>query len=343
MNGPTPRVAAARNAVRALALPGGSRVVVACSGGPDSLALAATVAHVGPRLGWHSRAVVVDHGLRPSSQADAAAAAAACRALGLVADVRRVVVPAGGTGAGHGGPEAAARAVRYEALDQAAADLGGDAVVLLGHTMEDQAETVLLGLARGSGARSLAGMAPVTGRYRRPFLHLRRADTIGICADLGLEYLSDPSNELGGDWVRADGGPLRRTALRHRVLPALREALGPGVVPALARTADQLRRDADFLDALGAALLREAMLPAAGEAAELSVPVLAAAHAALRTRALQQAIMGVQQSQGTLTARHVAAVDALVVDYHGQGAVHLPGRVRVRRTGSALVLTQRKE
>lgn len=345
--GPTPRVAAARVALRALGLPAGARVIVACSGGPDSLALAATAAHVGPRAGWLCRAVVVDHALRAGSAAEAAAVADTCRALGLEAEVRRVSVPGGGTGAGHGGPEAAARTVRYQALEAAARSFGGgagDVVVLLGHTMDDQAETVLLGLARGSGARSLAGMAPAAGRYRRPFLTLRRTDTEGICADLGLRYLRDPSNELNGPWLRADGGPLRRTALRHTVIPALVEALGPGVVPALARTADLLRRDADRLDAEGAALRRRARVDApTADALVLALAPLQAAHPAVRTRALHQAIIGLQHGHGSLTARHVEAADRLVVDYHGQGPAHLPGHIRAGREGDTLVLKRQKE
>ena len=230
---PTERVARARTALTALGIPAGTRVLVACSGGTDSLALAATLAHVAPREGWVAGAVVVDHGLRPGSGEDAARAAHLCTELGLPAEVRRVHIPSTGTHAG--GPEAAARDARYAALEDAADD---DGLVILGHTLDDQAETVLLGLARGSGARSLAGMAPAAGRYRRPFLSLTRADTAGICADLGLTPIEDPSNHPDGPWRAADGSPLRRTALRHHAIPALEEVLGPRVIPALARTAD---------------------------------------------------------------------------------------------------------
>ena len=349
MAGPTARVAAARNAVADLRLPAGAHVLVACSGGPDSLALAATLAHVAPRLGWLARAVVVDHSLRPVSAADAAAAASACRDLGLEAEVRTVRVPGEGTGAGFGGPEAAARDVRYAALDAAARAFAPDAVVLLGHTMDDQAESVLLGLARGSGSRSLAGMAPVSGRYRRPFLTLRRADTLGICTDLSLPHQTDPSNALDGHWTRADGGPLLRAALRHTVMPRLEEVLGAGVVPALARTADQLRRDADHLDAEGAALLAAATLAGwalpAGDAPQvvLDVGTLAAAHPAVRSRALRQAILGQADPgvRGSYSARHVDAVDRLVSGYRGQGTADLPGFLTARRDGARLVITRR--
>lgn len=336
MGGPSSRVATARNAVAALGLPPGTPVLVACSGGPDSLALAATLAYVAPRAGWAAGAVVVDHALRPGSRAVADAAAAACAELGLPAQVRRVEVPGGGTGAGCGGPEAAAREVRYAALEAAAAAVAPDTVVLLGHTMDDQAETVLLGLARGSGARSLAGMAAATGRFRRPFLGLRRTDTVGICADLALPFQEDPSNALDGDWVRADGGPLRRSALRHTVLPALIEALGPGVVPALARTATLLRRDADFLDDLAASAHARAVRFQAAGRVELEVAVLAEEHSALRTRVLHANLCAL--GGHAYSARHVDAVDKLITDYHGQGAANLPGQVTARRRGDVLVL-----
>ncbi|NCD18802.1 MAG: tRNA lysidine(34) synthetase TilS [Actinobacteria bacterium] len=341
MAGPTPRVAAARSALLALGLPPGTHLVVACSGGPDSLALAATLAHLAPRHGWEARAVVVDHSLREGSAADAAAAAAACRELGLPAEVRTVAVAGDGTGAGAGGPEAAARTVRYAALEAAATAFHPDALVLLGHTMDDQAETVLLRLARGSGARSLAGMPAATGRFRRPFLGLRRADTLGICADLALPYRDDPSNAADGGWVRSDGGPLLRSAVRHGALPALVEALGPGVVEALARTAGLLRRDADLLEALAEDALGRAVRHWSTEHAELDVVALAAEHPALRTRVLYRVLVETSGCGGAYAARHVDAVDRLVTDYHGQGAADLPGRVTARRSGDALVIERR--
>lgn len=337
MGGPTPRVAAARSALADLDLPAGSAVLVACSGGADSLALAATLAHVAPRRGWRAGAVVVDHALRPSSADDAAAAAAACRALGLPAEVRTVAVPGGARGTGHGGPEAAARTARYAALEEAAA--GPGAVVLLGHTMDDQAETVLLRLARGSGARSLAGMAQATARFRRPFLALRRADTRGICADLGLTPIEDPSNAADGGWVRADGGPLLRSAVRHTALPALVEALGPGVVPALARTAAQLRRDAELLEDLAGAALERAVRGRGPGRVDVDAATLAAEHPALRTRVLHRLLVETSGTGGAYAARHVDAVDRLVTDYHGQGAADLPG-LTARRSGGTIVLTK---
>ncbi|MFH5821950.1 tRNA lysidine(34) synthetase TilS [Georgenia sp. AZ-5] len=362
MSGPHPAVAAARAGVRRVLadLPPGARVLVACSGGADSLALAAAAAFVAPREGWLAGAVVVDHRLQPGSADVAARTAGQCAALGLEpVEVRAIQVPGGTRGTGAGGPEAAARESRYAALEAAAAAAGA-AAVLLGHTLDDQAETVLLGLARGSGARSLAGMAPVRGLWRRPFLGLRRAQTEAVCAALGLDFVVDPANAADGPWAAADGSALRRAALRERVLPALVDALGPGVVPALARTAAQLRRDGELLDALAEDLLARALAAAgsgngatdgaadgaAGPAApaappaslELDVAALAAAHPALRTRALRAAALRAGAPPGALAAVHVAALDALVADYHGQGPVQLPGGVVARRRCGSLAL-----
>jgi tRNA(Ile)-lysidine synthase len=296
-----------RAAVRASLrdLPAGSTVYAAVSGGADSLALAAALAYVGPRLRLVTGAVTVDHALQSGSAQVAAAVAATCRELGLSAAViRRVEV---GTA---GGPEAAARAARYAALETVDAD-----VVLLGHTLDDQAETVLMRLARGSGARSLAGMAARAGRYRRPFLEVRRADTAAACATLGLTPWADPHN---------DDRRFARVRVRHDVLPALEAALGPGVIEALARSADLLRDDADALDEWAAKAAVDG----------LDVDALLGMPSAVRTRVLRRAAVQAGAPPGQLAARHVAAMDRLVVAWHGQGPVHLPGGlVAERRCG----------
>lgn len=275
--------------------------------------------------------MVVDHGWSGDSADVAAGAAAACRRLGLdPVDVVRVDCT------GPGGPEAAARAARYAALDDAA-HRHGAAAVLLGHTLDDQAETVLLALARGSGTRSVAGMAARRGILRRPLLGLTRADTAAACADLGLPVWADPSN--------AD--PAYRRSRVRSVLPGLEAALGPGLAAALARTAEIAREDADALDALAADLLDRASPPPAGPdgaggadgAGGLDVAVLAGAPDAVRRRALLLAARRAGCPAGSLARVHVLAVDALVTRWHGQGAVDLPGGASVVRACGRLVLT----
>jgi tRNA(Ile)-lysidine synthetase-like protein len=331
LGAPGPRLNRAVGAIRAAVrdeladLPPGARVLVACSGGADSLALAAATAFVAPRATLLAGAVVVDHGWSDRSGAVAAEAAAACAALGL-APVETVRVDCSGPG----GPEAAARAARYAALDDAARRLDA-AAVLLGHTRDDQAETVLLALARGSGQRSLAGMPVRRGRYRRPLLGLPRQVTAQACAALGLFPWADPAN--------AD--PAYRRSRVRALLPALEEALGPGLVAALARTAELAREDADALDALAAALLDQAggrdRHPGRGGAG-LDVATLAAAPDALRRRALRLAAVRAGSPAGDVARVHVLAMDALVVRYHGQGRVHLPGGVGAVRACGRLVV-----
>lgn len=324
---PTPDVVAGRRAVRA-AVPGdaparsgasGSEpvAVVACSGGADSLALAACVAL--ERL--PALAVIIDHGLQEGSAQVARTAADQCRGLGLEAVVVPVVV------AGAGGPEGAARTARYAALERVRAERAPGGVVLLGHTLDDQAETVLLGLARGSGARTLAGMPAARGALRRPFLGLRRAQTEQVCADLGLAPWHDPTNAAPPDGA---GWPLR-SQVRTSVLPELVRVLGAGVPEALARTADLLRDDDDALEGIAAAVLAQATTSDG-----LDVAALAGAPRAVRRRALRAAV--VAAGGGALTQVHLAQVDALVTDWHGQGPAHLPGGVRAQRRCGRLVL-----
>ena len=237
--GPVPAVAAIRLAVRkALAgyTPGGL-VLVACSGGADSIALACATAFVAPRMALRFGGVTVDHHLQDGSAAQAERVVQFLRGLGF-----DPVESIGVDVTGPGGPEAAARVARYAALDDAATRLGADAV-LLGHTRDDQAETVLLGLARGSGARSLAGMPRRAGRYVRPFLDLPRATTSAAARAEGFEPWDDPHNT---------DPAYTRSRVRHAALPALAEALGPGIPEALARTAKMLRDDTEALDAWAA-------------------------------------------------------------------------------------------
>jgi tRNA(Ile)-lysidine synthase len=318
--GPSPAVAQVRAAVRACLsdLTAGQLVLVACSGGADSLALAAALAFVAPRASLRGGGVTVDHGLQPGSAQRAADVAALLGRLGLD-PVRAVTVQVAERGVG-GGVEAAARTARYAALQDAARD-DRAAVVLLGHTLDDQAETVLLGLARGSGGRSLAGMPARRGLYRRPLLGLRRSVTAAVCAELGLTAWQDPHNRD----VR-----FARARVRHQALPALEEALGPGVAEALARTADQLRADADCLDDLAFAE-SAALRGNCSDPAGLAASWLADLPAAIRTRVLRNAAVMAGCPAGALTAGHVEQIDGLVTSWHGQRWVDLPGGVRARR------------
>jgi tRNA(Ile)-lysidine synthase len=365
--GPHPAVAQVRVGVRrclaGAGLEPGDLVLVACSGGADSLALAAALAFEAPRLGLTAGGVTVDHGLQAGSAEQAARVAKVLTAMGLdPVQSHSVTVarpPAAGEGArgegargegargegspsrqggsggredtgGEGstrypGPEGAARAARYQALDRTAAATGA-AAILLGHTRDDQAETVLLGLARGSGTRSLAGMAERNGRYLRPLLEISRAQTRAACAALDLEPWDDPQN--------ADPG-YARARVRHRLLPALERELGPGVTEALARSAGKLRADADFLDLLARAETER--LTAAGPG--LAVADVAALSAAIRSRVLRNAAIAAGCPPGALTARHIAGLDALVTEWRGQRGADLPGGIRGQRRYGKLLFS----
>jgi tRNA(Ile)-lysidine synthase len=320
--GPHPAVAAVRLAVRrSLAdLEPGATVLVACSGGPDSLALLAGTTFESRRAGHRVVGLTVDHGLQPDSAEHAAAVVGTMRSLG-VTEADSVTVEVGE----EGGPEAAARAARYAALEEGAARHGAE-VVLLGHTRDDQAETVLLGLARGSGARSLAGMAPVSGHYRRPLLDLTREQTAEACRAAGLHPWQDPHN---------DDPAFARVRVRRDVLPVLEEALGPGVTEALARTARLLRADADALDEQAAV----ALAAVRDDAGALDTEGLRRFPDAVRARVLRTAALEAGCPASELFAVHVAAMDSLVTQWRGQQHVDLPGKMRaVRSRGSLRVL-----
>ncbi len=303
-----PLVARARRLVEPYLAPG---AVVAVSGGADSLALAAVVGFFVRRRGLDARAVVVDHGLQEGSATVASRAAAQCEAVGLPAVVRAVEVRDLGTG-----PEDAARTARYRALHAEAAQ----APVLLAHTLDDQAETVLLGLGRGSGPRAVGGMRPADGRLRRPFLTLRRADTERICALHGLDWWDDPHN--------ADP-TYRRVRVRRELLPLMEEVLGGGVAEALARTAELVRMDADVVDRLA---IRAT--PTSGRVDD--VAAFAALDAPVRLRVWRRLAIGAGAAAGELSYAHTRALDGLL-SAPGGTRIELPGHVVAVRRGDAVV------
>ncbi|WP_442928209.1 tRNA lysidine(34) synthetase TilS [Microbacterium sp. CCNWLW41] len=324
-----PAVAEIRLAVRtALAAldPEPSAVVVALSGGADSLALAAATAFEARRRGVRTLSVTVDHGLQDGSADAARQAAAAATALGLEAHVERVTVAADGDG-----PEAAARTARYAALRAAASREG--AAVLLGHTLDDQAETVLLGLARGSGAASLQGMAPVRTdedgvRWLRPLLGVRRETTRAACSAESLSPWEDPQN--------ADPR-FSRVRARERVLPVMEEELGPGIAEALARTAEQLREDAEAFDEMIHETIED-IVEHAEAGISVSAAALAANPAALRNRIIR---LVVDSEFGVaLTRRQTLEVARLVTEWSGQGPIDLPA-CTAARVGGRIVFAAR--
>lgn len=300
-------------------------VVVALSGGADSLALAAAVAFEAPRARRDALAVIVDHGLQEASAAVAASAAERARGLGLAVRVVRVDV------GDEGGPEAAARSARYGALRTEAAERA-PAVIVTGHTLDDQAETVLLGLARGSGAASLQGMAAVGDLdgvpLVRPLLDVRRETTRAACTAQGLSWWDDPHNT---------DDRFARVRVRERVLPALEAEIGPGIAEALARTAAQLREDAAAFDEMIAETIEDIVEPAEAGIA-VSVAALAANPAALRHRIIRHVVAA--EFHQSLTRAQTLEVARLVTHWTGQGPIDLPG-CRAARVGGRIEVTAR--
>jgi len=291
----------------------GSLVLVALSGGADSLALAAATRFVATKRRLRAGAIIVDHGLQSGSAELAAAVAETAMSLGL--DPVETVRVSVGT---EGGPEAAARDARYAAL-RSTAERHGAAVVLTGHTRNDQAETVLLGLARGSGPGSLRGMAELDGLIGRPLLDVTRESTHAAALAEGLKPWDDPHNS---------DERYSRVRVRHTVLPTMESELGPGIVDALARTADLVRDDDDALDLLAAGMARQVM---AADPVSFAADDVAHRPRALRTRIIR---IAANHAWGT-TITHVQtrAIDALLTDWHGQGKVDVTGGSVVRHDG----------
>lgn len=285
----------------------GDHIVVGLSGGADSVALLRAAAHVAQEKTLTLTAVIIDHQLQSSSNQVSAQTLQLAEALGVTAEVIAVDVA---TGPGSGGMEAAARNARRAAFEEFAT-INNVKAVLLGHTLDDQAETVLLGLARGSGARSLSGMRPIDGIYRRPFLELSRALVRGTVID--LKTYEDPHNS---------DPSFARVRVRAEVLPLLEAQLGPGITEALGRTADMLRDDADALD------MYAAMIFAAGEP---TISELEKLSKAVRTRVLRHLAIRAGVLVNDLSREHILSIDRLITDWHGQGPLNLPGQVNVKR------------
>jgi len=292
---------------------------VALSGGPDSLALTAVAAPLRP-----TTALIVDHGLQSDSAAVAETARAQAVALGCV-DAQVLCVRVGN----EGGPEAAARAARYAALGAYR-----EGPVLLAHTLDDQAETVLLGLGRGSGARSIAGMRPHDPPWCRPLLGVRRTVTHAACVELGLTAWQDPQNT---------DRRFTRTRLRQEVLPLLEEVLGGGVAEALARTAMALREDTELIDTLAAQALPD-VSTGSGAGAGLQTRALAALPDVIRRRVIRGWLLA--GGATGLTDKQIRGVDTLVTAWRGQGGVAVGSTLRGQRLIAGRrdgVLTFRRE
>lgn len=304
---------ALRSAVRASLskFSAGDLILVAVSGGADSLALAEATKIEADKLAIRVQGVTVDHQLQKDS---ALQAEKVRKQLSFPCQIKKVTVEI------TDGLEASARRARYKALNESAAESGAVAI-FLGHTKDDQAETVLLGLARGSGARSLSGMASESGIYVRPFLNITRAETLAACKELNLTPWHDPHN---------DDPSFLRVRVRKNVLPIMESELGPGISDALVRSANLLRDDADALDLLAEEFWQKDRT--------LEVAALSTLPKAIRTRVLRIALFEFGVAQ--LSADQISQVEALISNWKGQGEVSLPSGVKVSRISGRLTLSK---
>ena len=297
----------------------GESVLVAASGGADSSALAAALLLECKTKSIKVIALIIDHGLQKNS---ADVTHETKRTLSKIGyeniEIRRVSVEI------TDGLEASARRARYQALNDVANSHNAVAV-FLGHTKDDQAETVLLGLSRGSGSRSLSGMAARVDRYRRPLLAITRAQTEAACEEAGIKFWQDPHNQ---------SMEFTRVRVREVVLPTMEKEIGPGISDALARSAKLLRDDADALDSLSDEIFSEL------EPESLDISRLESQPRAIRTRILRRAIYLAGAPQGSLSAEHIEPVEALITAWKGQGAISLPGGVTVARISGRLSLSK---
>ena len=317
----TANTVAIRSAVRSALrdCTAGDLILVAVSGGADSLALAYALSLEAPKLAVRVEGVTVDHQLQSQSSVQAEKVVAALSKMGIEkTHVIKVDVDI------TDGLEASARRARYAALDACATQTDAN-FIFLGHTRDDQSESVLLGLARGSGARSLSAMATRNGKYVRPLLAITREETLGACAEAQLDPWDDPHN--------ADK-TFTRVRVRHNVIPNLEENLGPGISAALARTASLLRDDADALDQLAEQEF------AAHDPLSLDISRLEKLPKAIRTRVLRMAIYAAGAPSGSLSADHITPIEALITEWSGQGPSDLPGGVRVSRISGRLSLSR---
>lgn len=288
-----------REAIKSL--PPESIPVIALSGGADSMALAKIA-----RMENVSHCHIVDHGIQQVTAQVADETAEIVSGWGMTVEISRVNVGSAG------GVESAARDARYEALLS-----NPNHVVLLAHTRRDQAETVLMGLGRGSGSRSLQGMKAVShnGRVLRPFLDLTRADMEAICEGFGISFWNDPHNE---------SSDYRRVRVRNELLPLMEDVMDGGVEASLVRTAESLQDDNDFLDSM------------VESAYTADCTTLFGMHRAMRRRIIREFLHRNGVDTSRIMYSHIVSVERLVIAWSGQKYVAVPGHRIYRRNGELI-------
>ena len=290
-------------------------ILVACSGGADSLALAWTSQVVTKRIGLNLIAVIIDHQLIKESSQVAQDAKKKCEDFG----VEKVVIKQIEVKDDNEGLEAAARKARYEAFEELVNEFNAKAV-LLAHTQDDQAETMLMRLTRGSGAKSLSAMKEVSGKYLRPFLHIRKQVLVVALEKENISYWQDPANT---------NYKFLRAKVRHELMPKLIEVLGDSAIDSLDRTSELLKEDNEALESIALESYEKLNK-------ELKVQELEKLPTAIRKRVIKIAALNSGVTPGPFSFEHIEAIDALVTNWRGQGNVDLPGFIQASRVDQTI-------
>lgn len=289
-------------------------ILVGCSGGADSIALAWSASVVCKRLNLNLGVVIVDHQLIAESNQVAENTKKQCAEFGI----NQIIVKKIKVVLENEGLEAAARKARYKAFEEVIKDTNAKAL-MLAHTQDDQAETMLMRLTRGSGAKSLSAMSEVSGKYLRPFLHVRKFEIKDALEKEDIKYWNDPANS-NSDFLRVK--------VRNELIPKLIEVLGDSVVEALDRTSMLLKNDNDILDQIA--------LDHYQENRQLLISKLEDLPSAIRTRVIKLAALDAGVNPGPFSFEHIEAIDALVTNWHGQSHIDLPGFVQASRVNETI-------
>jgi tRNA(Ile)-lysidine synthase len=305
----------------------GHTVLVAVSGGPDSMLLLHTLWQLRERLALQLLVAHLNHQMRPNALEDATFVETTARNLGLCCICETSDVPAYQRQQKLS-PEEAARRVRYAFLRATATQRGADRIAV-GHTADDQAETVLLHLLRGSGLRGLGGMLPVRGPIIRPLIRVPRHAILNYLRARRLPFREDPSNAERR---------YRRNRMRLDLLPALRQHYNPRLVQALCTTAQLLTDDEVALQAMAHQHFLAACLAASPTSLQLHIDALTSLPLALQRRVLRQALSELMGGLQGVTSAHIAAILALLRPGAGNKRLRLPQGVAVERRYTVLLM-----
>lgn len=310
----------------------GDRVLVAVSGGPDSVALLAILNKLAPEIGFILVVAHLNHGLRPEADEEEQFVRELCSSMGLPMEYDRADILELSRSQGKS-VEDMAREVRYSFLDQAAARVNADRIAL-GHHLNDQAETVLMNLLRGSGPEGLKGMTPVRDRrYIRPLLYTSSIEIREFLAEEERSFALDHSNE---------DPKYLRNRIRHELLPLLDRQYKTGIERILARTAEITGREDDFMQDQVRLVLSDWEISDSTLNVSLDIAKLRALHEALARRIVKTLLERFSPDEKGVFHSHIQSVIDLALLGKPSGRLHLPFAVEAKRDYGRLILRRRE-